>query len=326
MPDRKVLKGIKPFNEYGFRSCYYHQLIAAYARYGIDERIWLMNYLPLYKFDAEKTMLSIEEIEMFSESEMEEYTGIRLIKKRTSQNLIAELIQSINRGVPVIVTGDCFYLDYREDTFKKHHIIHFILVYGYDKISKKFIVSEHSFGNSWFYVEREADFRIIKRFFENYIKRLSQKSGIALVKINKISEERRIPGPALYQNILMKEKTRISESYHAIEKFCKFLIAISADEERLKPHLQPLLDCIGIVRWKLVARKRQFEYIFQDEKLNGFADRIIENIIFINSIIAKVKFATAYNEKSMEKLRNRARECMECEKAICDFLLSGGCA
>ena len=39
----RKLENVEPFNGYLFRSCYYHQLIAAYAHFGIDKNFIMMK-------------------------------------------------------------------------------------------------------------------------------------------------------------------------------------------------------------------------------------------------------------------------------------------
>jgi len=267
--------------------------------------------------------LSVEDAEIFSDSEMEGYTGVRLIKKRSSKNIFQELIGSIDRGMPVIVAGDAFYLEHREDTYNKRHTIHFLLVYGYDKSSEKFIVNDHSYANSWIYTEYEVSFESIKKFSENYAEHLSHKSGIALIKIKKISSEHCVPDLAAYKKILKREKDRILKSRDEIEKFCAFLIEASSVEEKLRPYLQSLPDCLGAVRWKMLVRRQQLKYIIKNENIHTAADRVLDDISFITGVLAKVRW-TVYNEKSIEKLRTRVIEYLECERTIHNFLLSEG--
>lgn len=69
---------------------------------------------------------------------------------------------------------DCFYLDYREDTYLQKHIIHFILIYGYDNIAKTFIINEHMYQNSYKYIERIVSMDVIITSYKNFVDRLMQ--------------------------------------------------------------------------------------------------------------------------------------------------------
>ena len=40
---KKVLEGIKPFNEMSLKSCYYNQMVAAYSYFGVDPKIIASN-------------------------------------------------------------------------------------------------------------------------------------------------------------------------------------------------------------------------------------------------------------------------------------------
>lgn len=317
----KKLKGIKPFNKFLFRSCYYHQLIAAYARYGISEDVWLMNYLPIYKFDSVQSKILIEELEVLSEKDIENITGLKLVKKKESGNIIEEIIRSIDKGMLVIAAVDCFYLDYREDTYKKQHISHFLLFYGYDRAKKKFIINEHRYVNSQMYIEWEVDFKVIDKCFKNYLKRLVKPDGYGIIKIKRVHK------PCVfevkeYRKVLADNKSQISKSFAQVKLFCDFLLTIIKDETILRKHISALIESIGIVRWKKTINKHQLMFIYKNEEITTAADKIVECLIFIYGILAKTSYTNKYNESMIEKLSRKINDYLMLEEKIHNFLLA----
>ncbi len=116
---KRVLPGLKPFNELNLKSCYYNQVVAGYSLFGIDPKIIAGNYLPLYKFDEKEKVLDVEHEEIFTQKELYDLTGVEKEFFKPVKNLKEFVITQIDNGCPVIIPVDCFYLTYREDLYKK---------------------------------------------------------------------------------------------------------------------------------------------------------------------------------------------------------------
>ena len=111
------ITGVRPFNEFLFKSCYYHQLIAGLACFGIGYEEFLLS---MFVFAKKSFELDTHEV---SEKEMEKFLGYRTkICNLTEKGLI----RHIDRGRPVILGVDCFYLENRPDTYRQIHNPHFI--------------------------------------------------------------------------------------------------------------------------------------------------------------------------------------------------------
>lgn len=143
---KKIIEGVKPFNDFFFRSCYYHQLISGLSCFGIEKDNILLNSYLLTKdnFETETKIL-------FSEKELEKAMGYKTTRCNITQK---SLIKNINENRPVIIGVDCYYLENRKDTFNISHSPHYILVYGYDLDSKELYVVEHNYLNSFVYTEQ----------------------------------------------------------------------------------------------------------------------------------------------------------------------------
>ena len=96
------IEGIKPFNKFFFRSCYYHQLIAGLASFGISYEDILMGSFVFSEknFKTNKCYAT--------EYELEKNLGYKNIRCNMTKN---RLIQCIDKKRPVIVGVDCFYYE-----------------------------------------------------------------------------------------------------------------------------------------------------------------------------------------------------------------------
>lgn len=168
---KKKLRGITPYNDCWFRTCYYHQLIAALSYFGVPTEYTLMNYMIKVADFISWKDFSYEEKSILSDYEFDELTGIER-KKYVAENVTDTVVKCINRKHPVIVGQDNFYLPYRPVYFNKMHCSHFVLCCGYDKINDTVTIFEQDFVSCCDFRPREvsvADLQLAyKGFTEQY--------------------------------------------------------------------------------------------------------------------------------------------------------------
>ncbi|MDR1093295.1 MAG: hypothetical protein LBL66_04015 [Clostridiales bacterium] len=312
MPESKKLKGIKPFNGFLFRSCYYHQLIAAYARYGVDERLLIMNYVPLYD---KKNFRNYDGLTIFTERELEELSGIRLVKKKAVEDITGELVRAVDGGSPAVVAVDCFYLPHREDTFHKRRLPHFLLVYGYDRPNERLIINEHSYLNSIYYAEREISFDEIRTAYESYTEKLA-KEGAGFIKIKRVAKRAYEFSPAHYVKAYYDNREKITESVENLIGFCEHVATVLSDKKKLDAEIKKLIEDFGFIRLKKNVQRYQTAALFGDGGLDAMNARCMDGLIFIYGLLAKINITNCYNEKNVEKIAARLQEVIEIERKL----------
>ncbi len=139
------IEGVQPFNNFFFRSCYYHQLIAGLAAFDIPAESILLSYFvfPGKDFEIEKIVIP--------EKNLEKVLGYQNKRCNLSKK---QLLHNIDKQRPVIVGVDCFHFESRLDTYQKMHDPHYVLVYGYDLNNGTVNVVDHNYRNSWEYSEK----------------------------------------------------------------------------------------------------------------------------------------------------------------------------
>jgi hypothetical protein len=272
-----------------------------------------MNYMPLYE---EGNFRNYRGLDIFTEKEIEVISGIRLIRKRKVADAVACIIKEIDRGAPVMVPVDCFYLTYREDTYKKKHLMHFLLAYGYDKKEKQFTINEHCYLNSSLYRERDMDFVDLKAAYDNFLKRLDKTDGVGIIKFQKTGKEKHGFSSVHYMRAYKDNKERIKESIGALIKYCDYIIGLLADKRMLDLEITKIIEDFGYIRFKKQIQKYQMAALFGDEKIDGLNYRSMDDLVFVCGVLAKIRLAGAYNEKSVEKLTARLREIKQIETKI----------
>lgn len=142
---KNKVEGVKPFNDLFFKSCYDHQLLAGIASFGIDKDALLLN-----TFTNIEEEFEVGEVELLNEKKLEKLLGYKKIHCNVNKR---KLIKCIDKGQPIIMGIDAFYLEMRTDVYQIEHVAHFTLVYGYDLDKSETNVIDHRYLNSFDYKE-----------------------------------------------------------------------------------------------------------------------------------------------------------------------------
>lgn len=316
---KKVLEGIKPFNEMSLKSCYYNQMVAAYSYFGVDPKIIASNYLPLYEFNDETKVLSIKHMDLFSEQDLIFLTGVKREYVDEVEDLTQFVIQNINANKPVIIPVDCYYLKYRNDMYKKYHATHFILIYGYDTNRNKFYINEHEFLNSIDYEKKEVSCLMIKKAFENFCTRLKKGESDNVVVLSKAGSAV-LDFKSFFKKAIDKRKKQLEISLSNFIKCVDFILSCLNDFEKYKNYETQILEFLGAIRHPKTVQKNIYEFICENQEINQKLDRIVENYVFTYGMVAKMRYLKKYNQNSIEKLILRFNELKRLESRLFNLL------
>ncbi len=167
------IEGVKPFNEFFFRNCFWHQLIAGVSCLGVEAKEVLVNYMALPKNDFES-----DESGILSAKEFERFFGYRCKPCGLSER---SLKKRIDKGCPVIVGVDCFFLESRGDTYRKLHDPHFVLCYGYDTEKRLAYIVDHNYRNGFDFAKKVVSLDnvlLANRMYKKYIRRIRLTSRV----------------------------------------------------------------------------------------------------------------------------------------------------
>ena len=318
----KKLEGIKPFNELQLKSCYYHQMATAYSLFGIPSQIIVGNYFPFYKFDTEKEVLSISNSEILDEKVLEVLTGVQKTFYKKIDNLEEFVEKQINDNIPVVLPVDCFYLDYREDTYLQKHIIHFILIYGYDNNAKTFIINEHMYQNSYKYIERIVSMDVIITSYKNFIDRLMQNEW-SLITLTKKKEPYGIASD-FFRSAIADRVDDLKNSVCEFREGIRYICDCLSEQKKYEEKNEEMISFIGSVRVYKNIQKNIIGYLGEEKEVYNVADRIVEDYIFIYGLMVKMKVMKKYNLHFVEKILNRCNELLELESKLHLWFIRGG--
>jgi hypothetical protein len=150
-------------NKFFFKSCYYHDLIAALGCLQVNGLKLLQNQKLRVKEDFE-----VEDGWYLNEKIFEEKMGYHI----ESLNLNKEvLLRYIRSDKPLIVGVDCYYIKERREEYLKQHCKHFIMVYGYDLNRNVLNIVDHNYFNSLMFEEKEMEIDSLLEYNQKYYER-----------------------------------------------------------------------------------------------------------------------------------------------------------
>lgn len=181
---KREIQGIEHYNEMWFRSCFYHQRMAALSRYGVPFEYTILNYEEKINVQTNSPLYLMKARPILSEQEEQGLFGVRTICEERD-DLIDYLIEKIDRGQPVMVAQDHFCLPYRRNYYLQKHGAHYVLIYGYDKRAKMFTAGESNFINGYDYGKKRIPMAVVEKAYQSFRLVLKKEKGGALYRFVK---------------------------------------------------------------------------------------------------------------------------------------------
>lgn len=150
-------------NKFFFKSCYYHDLIAALGCLQINGLKLLQNQQLGIKENFE-----CQDGWYLNEKAFEEKMGYHIESLNLSREV---LLQYISNNKPLIVGVDCYYMKERREEYLKQHCKHFIMVYGYDLNRGVLNIVDQNYSNSLIFEEKEMEIEVLLEYNQKYHER-----------------------------------------------------------------------------------------------------------------------------------------------------------
>lgn len=280
--EKRILRGIRHYNESWFRSCYYHQLIAGMSYYNVPEEYVICNYTLELRKTPESVPFEYIEKDILNEEEFQALTGIRL-KALESADLEECVIKSINAHKPLIVGQDSYYQPYRWDYYGKVHGSHFVLVYGYDGRKGELVIGENNYVTSFDFKEKRVPISDVKAAFEAYNKTLKKEEGFSILRLEKAEKA------PLIRKTEALEKLKKAFEEKRFASYAKLYLAI--------PQRKWTIEELG--KWERLAiilsnyfrvTIKQYETMYGSEDQKEALYEIWDESAMIKGILAKARF------------------------------------
>lgn len=153
---KKILDNIEPYNDIYYHSCFFHAMFPVIMHFVKDIRSFICNNIFAYDYQMKggNNSLGIKAVTRMTIRNILDDIGIGANMKILSNNIVDDLICSINKGNPAIILTECYYQSLRPDMFEKIHVPHSLLIYGYNNEQSAFNIIEHNFQDSYIFEKR----------------------------------------------------------------------------------------------------------------------------------------------------------------------------
>lgn len=319
----KILDNFEPFSDIWYDKCYYHALFPIILHFNKEISRFLCNNIFAYSLEQEgaNLMLKISNLSGKTSEDLLQDAGISL-KKFISEQIVADVISSINHNNPVVLGIDCFYESIRFDAYKKNHWPHDLLIYGYDLEKKTFAIIEHDFRDSFEFKKKIISFEDIENSYYGYLQNISNNHPTFYeYSFNHLSPQ---VTPNDYKLIftdnLKKYEDEISLSLNNILLLKKELYT-SAGSTNFASYFSSLLSSLNDIVNRKKIQKYSLQHIFDlTDSLVKNLDETINIWSIIRGIIGKYVLMSKFNVSTLEKAAAKLDSIYEAEQSFHHYL------
>ncbi|MBW5446414.1 SDR family NAD(P)-dependent oxidoreductase [Cohnella sp. CFH 77786] len=161
-----VLPGMEPFNDIFYRNCFFNSTFPVVRSFGRSIAPFLANDLIVY--EGMDGTFSAGYVSVRPIGEVFGMAGLAADIRYGSDNIVVELLEHLSAGKPTVVWVDCYYESIRPDAYRKQHIDHTLLVFGFDRRERLFHIVEHDRRENLSYRRRTLPFDEMARAFEGF--------------------------------------------------------------------------------------------------------------------------------------------------------------
>lgn len=305
---KNKIEGVQPFNDFFYKSCYYHQLIAGLACLGIDKENILINSFVSIKED----FVTIND-GLFDEKNLAKYIGYKDIRSYGSRK---KFIRWIDKHRPIVTGVDCYYLESRPETYLKRHDPHFVLVYGYDLDKDELNIVDHNYMNSHEYIEKVVSFKNII-IANKMFKRGIQNRKYTCHVLKPIRQKKTFD---IWDYI---DKKWIDENKLNSKKNLEILLnLILTDLEAIKEKADQITRYLQDLKtYYFILSKAKF--FSNDEKKHNDISLLISGYSNLLSLFWKMKAQNNYEyaQRKQESIIRKVEEIKVLESKVYDYLL-----
>ena len=324
-----ILENINPFVDIWYKDCFFMSLMHLL---NLQQKIYLLfNEFYIYSKDSTLSIktLKYDEDNIFK---LLPKIGLNCKYKMKISDIQSEIIKSLNNKEWIILAVDPFYEDIRKDAYKKLHIPHCLLIYGYSQ--EVFYIVEQNYILSLHYKLGEISQKSLIESYNGFLEEVRKNSkyiGEDFPVECKIKSQ----FPTYFtiknnnKNIVIDVKKLINFILNSIPILLDSLKALKKQENYLqklykKGEEKQLTELISQINKIIIARKVDD---FRFEKLTSNNQKIliqesVKNWTYLRTIFSKLLFSKKYNEEHFINIILSIRKIFECENNYYTSLLN----
>lgn len=325
-PEALVLPGIEPFNDIFYRNCFFNSLFPVVRAFGRSITPFLANDRIVYGRSPEGRFFAGYEAvrplaELFAAS------GIRAEARFGSDDIVGELVEGLSEGRPAIVWVDSYYESIRTDAFRKQHIDHTLLVFGYDRRERLFHIVEHDRRENLSYKRRTLPFEEMALsfagFLENYADRGAQGATHYYFSPAPYPDDGPPDPIRLLARHLEDGSGRWAEGIRELEAFVGDYALLASSDGRLRERAAELVATMNeAIAVKQVERYRLNLLLPEAAEEDSLLEEAIRLWEFVRKGTARFLYGAEFRPEPIEEGRERLSRLAEVEMRLQQLLMA----
>ncbi|WP_422657544.1 beta-ketoacyl synthase N-terminal-like domain-containing protein [Paenibacillus sp. EC2-1] len=328
-----ILANIEPFNDLYYRNCFYNSFFPVVKYFGGSILPYLINDLLLFNrndVDEEDEGYELRYEEIKPQNTLFTEMNLSLQTEFDFGEIETVLVQNISRGNPVIVWVDCYEIPFRADAYKKQHVDHTILVYGFDEGTQMFHIIEHDRRENLSYKPCLIAFNDLVRAckgYETYYQESEHRAAYYIIQQHQSdSLYRETSVQELKQQFEMNltyNRQRLQESMHVLQEFVSWFIKVSSSEVSLKFHTESIIEMLNqFLNAKQVEGYRLTALYGEEASILSRHSTCVEHWETIRKGIVRFFYAPIYQNVRIEAMHARLEQLLIAEQQFLSELFN----
>jgi acyl transferase domain-containing protein len=291
-----ILPRFEPFNAIFYKNCFYNSMFPVARHFGRSILPFLVNDIIVY--EQEEGRYSAEYSPVQPIEEVFRHTGLQVDTRYDNGDIVNELIAALSEGKPAVLWVDSFYESIRKDAYRKQHIDHTLLVYGYNRKERLFHIIEHDRRENLSYKKQVISFEDVEAactgFTENYVKQGDAATHFifqpALAPSVFVDPVQRFSGN------MAGSRDKIKASLNVLHRFIDTYRSLTGSEEALRDHSARMVDFINeAITVKQVEAFRLTKLLGDGGEALEALNAVIGSWEFVRKGMARFMYQPVYN-------------------------------
>lgn len=296
--DTVLIENIKPFGDLFYKNCFYNSLFPVLYHFKRDIMQVLLYDSIIYNFNLQKNQLINYKNHLSTDHILIEM-NVKYEMKSDVDEVVETIIYALGKHHPVILWIDCYKISVCKQEYRKKHVPHTILLYGYNNNSKTFYIIDHINEESNYYKMQEIPYHDVKEAYNEYQVNFNQHGYHSFYEfyqdetrqdtsIEFREEEQR----KLFYRVFNEDRDQIKTGFEDINKFKQYFIQCVKNKQHFSSSFDNLIgmmnDAVNSKKAELFRNQR----IFQGYKTPGdLSETILEQWILVRTVILKQKYS-----------------------------------
>lgn len=315
---RMIIADIEPFNDVFYRNCFYNSLFPVIRHFGGSILSILINDLILYDITDQRIQVGYRSVEPLEN--LFHRAGLHVDIRTINEDIVAELINCVSEGKPVILWVDAYYESIRTDTYLRRHLDHTLLIFGYDLDEQVFHLIEHDRMENLSYRKRVIPFDDIAKASQGFAEHFLNRGEHAVSHFIFESDEKsgkETKDEALINRFAanwLANGVWQEESMAALRKFVEDYQQMTVSQDMLNVHVKGLVDFVNdVMNAKQVDKYRLSMLLDGDDDVIGALTELMSDWDFIRKGLVRFMYSADHKVEAFELGFIRLRKILEAE-------------